>query len=267
VRQRRGRLLARSVTFQSRTLGSRLRDGRGLLRGRLHHREIELEHDVEACRPQQSERSPQKHEASAGVAAQVRTSSGRGQVPPCALGDVFVRLPELRPVATRLLEVVPENFVQLDQVGAMVLQPIGEAAMELGADRLRQGVIGGVADQEVPEAIGVVARGWGRSGRTSSRRTNAARRDVTSASSGASAWTVPRWNSSPSTAPLRPRHTDDEDCHASGEQSRRLDQVEERLLSPLDVVEADDEWRLVLEQLAKRPRDLVGARRKIGLPE
>ena len=36
-----------------------------------------------------------------------------------------------------------------------------------------------------------------------------------------------------------------------------LDQVEERLLAPLDVVEHDDERRLLLEQLPERPRDLL----------
>ena len=36
-----------------------------------------------------------------------------------------------------------------------------------------------------------------------------------------------------------------------------LDQVEERLLAPLDVVEEHDERRLLLEQLPERPRDLV----------
>ena len=36
-----------------------------------------------------------------------------------------------------------------------------------------------------------------------------------------------------------------------------LDQVEERLLAPLDVVEHDDERRLLLEQLPERPGDLL----------
>ena len=43
-----------------------------------------------------------------------------------------------------------------------------------------------------------------------------------------------------------------------------LDEVEEDVLTPLDVVEDDDErllGRYRLEQLAERPRDLVGRRR------
>ena len=36
-----------------------------------------------------------------------------------------------------------------------------------------------------------------------------------------------------------------------------LDQVEERLLAPLDVVEQNNERRLLLQQLAKRPSDLL----------
>ena len=50
-------------------------------------------------------------------------------------------------------------------------------------------------------------------------------------------------------------------------QSRRLDEVEERLLAPLQIVEADDERRLLLEQLAERPGDLVRARRTVALAE
>ena len=59
---------------------------------------------------------------------------------------------ELAPVAGGLLEVVAEDLVQLDEIGAALLEPVGEALVQLGAGRLRQRVVGGVADQEVPEA-------------------------------------------------------------------------------------------------------------------
>ena len=41
------------------------------------------------------------------------------------------------------------------------------------------------------------------------------------------------------------------------EQRDVLDQVEEGLLAPLDIVEHHNEWRLLLEQLAERPADLL----------
>ena len=54
---------------------------------------------------------------------------------------------------------------------------------------------------------------------------------------------------------------------AAGEQRDVLDQVEERLLAPLDVVEHDDERRLLLEQLAERPGDLLRRRPRLRLPQ
>ncbi len=54
---------------------------------------------------------------------------------------------------------------------------------------------------------------------------------------------------------------------ARREQRRRLDEVEKRLLGPLNVVETDDERRLRLEQLPEPPGDLVGACERLGLPE
>ena len=60
--------------------------------------------------------------------------------------------PELGAVAAGLLEVVAEDLVQLDQLGAVLLQPGCEALVEVGAGRFRQRVVGGVADQQVAEA-------------------------------------------------------------------------------------------------------------------
>ena len=56
-------------------------------------------------------------------------------------------------------------------------------------------------------------------------------------------------------------------ARAAREQRDVLDQVEEGLLGPLDVVEDADEGRLLLEQLAERPRDLVGRRWPLRLTE
>ena len=91
--------------------------------------------------PRQSARRPAA--ASRSPARSARAASG---------------LSELCLVAGGLLEVVAEDLVQLDEVGAALLEPAGEALVQLGADRLRQRVVGGVADQQVAEAEAVLAR-------------------------------------------------------------------------------------------------------------
>ena len=63
------------------------------------------------------------------------------------------------------------------------------------------------------------------------------------------------------------RHAEQQERGAAGEQRDVLDQVEERLLAPLDVVEHDDERRLLLEQLAERPGDLLRRRARLRLAE
>ena len=59
---------------------------------------------------------------------------------------------------------------------------------------------------------------------------------------------------------LRPRHAEQQDRRARGEERDVLDQVEKRLLAPLDVVEHHDERPLggsLLQRLAKGPRDVL----------
>ena len=46
-----------------------------------------------------------------------------------------------------------------------------------------------------------------------------------------------------------------------------LDQVEERLFTPLNVVEEEDKWCLLLDQLAKRPGDLLRRCPHLRLPQ
>ncbi len=69
---------------------------------------------------------------------------------------------------------------------------------------------------------------------------------------------------------LGPRHAEEEDGHPAGQVGDVLDEVEEGLLAPLDVVEETDDRLLRgvgLEELAERPRDLVGCRGRVGLAE
>ena len=84
--------------------------------------------------------------------------------PPCArqaLGRA-ARKPwlvsaELAPVQHRLLEVVADDLVLLDELDVL-LDPEREALVQVGARLLRQRLVRGVADEEVPEAERVVAR-------------------------------------------------------------------------------------------------------------
>ena len=71
----------------------------------------------------------------------------------------------------------------------------------------------------------------------------------------------------PALEQLRAGDADDQQRSAAGEQHDMLDQVEERLLAPLDVVEDKDERRLLLEQLAERPGDLLRRRPCLRLPQ
>ena len=83
-------------------------------------------------------------------------------------------MPELGAVAERLLEVVAEQLVELDELGAVLLEPVGEALVQLCPLRFRQGLVGGVAHEEMAEAERVVAgeRAAGPGG-SSSLRTSA----------------------------------------------------------------------------------------------
>ena len=67
------------------------------------------------------------------VGAKLRAAPGGGQAPPRRRGQaVVVGQPELGAVAACLFEVVAEDLVQLDELGAVLLQPGCEALMEVG---------------------------------------------------------------------------------------------------------------------------------------
>src|SRR5262249_2368293 len=73
----------------------------------------------------------------------------------CQCRRVPVRLAELRPQHVRLLEVVAGELVEVDDPA--LLQPIGEALVELRAQALRRRAVGGLLDEAVPEAEDVLA--------------------------------------------------------------------------------------------------------------
>src|SRR5579862_4011672 len=66
---------------------------------------------------------------------------------------------------------------------------------------------------------------------------------------------------------LRPRRAEQQHPASRREQRDVLDEVEERLLAPVNVLEQANEWRLLLEKLAERPRDLLAARPRLRLPQ
>ena len=52
---------------------------------------------------------------------------------------------------------VADDLVAFDERLAVVVEPVGEAGVQVGAERLGERVVGGVADQQVAEAVAVVA--------------------------------------------------------------------------------------------------------------
>src|SRR5829696_8804395 len=84
------------------------------------------------------------------------TASRVGEALPCGTAKPVLGQPELRAVAARLLEVVAEDLVELDESGSGLLEPGREALVEVGAARLRDSVVGGVSDEQVAEAEAVL---------------------------------------------------------------------------------------------------------------
>ena len=255
---------------------------------------------------------------------------------------------------------VAEDLVQLDERRTVLLEPAREALVQLRARRLCQGVVGGVADEQVAEAEGVLARELRRvrpdqpfahergesrrhlrlvrperlhgaaveelaldgaalehaalarlelveargEERTQRRRDDDVRRRVAGhrehlrdeewVAAGGSCDPVPQLGAEsrrkelldvlggqrlqperhgPLRAlleQLRPRHAGEEDRRARREERDVLDQVEERLLAPVDIVEDDRQWvlgRRLLERLADGPGDLLRRRLLLRLPE
>ena len=94
--------------------------------------EVELEHDVQARRAGQLERPLEQPGGGPLVAAPERASAGGREPLAGAFGEGRVGLSELLLVAGGLLEVVAEDLVQLDQLVSALLQPGGEALVQVG---------------------------------------------------------------------------------------------------------------------------------------
>ena len=316
--------------------------------------QVDLEQDVEPQGPCEVQRSLEESPRCRTVFPPERAAAGGGEPVSCPCSQLVCRFPELSAIANGLLEVVAGDLVQLDQSTAL-LQPAGVALVQLGPHALGQGLVGGVADQQVAEAEAVLALELGPVGtdelapdeRRESRRHLWLRRcehlnrpameelalDRTSSedvslrlvqlvesscqqrlqggrylhvrpvardlqhlgdeervAAGGVCDPVPQrrvhlvadqlvglvvaqrleaQHSRPGGAALqhlRTRHAEKEERRGD-EQGRRFDEVEEGLLAPLDVVEDDHQRRLLFEQLAERPGDLVCARPLLALTE
>ena len=113
--------------------------------------------DVEPERPRQGQRAFEQAGRGSYVLSVERPLSGSCEAIPGAERERGIGLPELGEVERRLLEVVADDLVALDEFPTVLVEPVGEALMQVGADCLRERVVGGVADQQVTEAEAVVA--------------------------------------------------------------------------------------------------------------
>src|SRR2546426_28548 len=69
----------------------------------------------------------------------------------------FSDLSELGAPAVGLLEVEADDLLELcPSLAYRPLEPVGETLVKLGPSRLSQRLVGGVSDQEVTEAVGVL---------------------------------------------------------------------------------------------------------------
>src|SRR5262249_25468444 len=101
--------------------------------------------------------APEQHGRVPEVLTVACTVAGSCEPRGRTVGQVRIGLPELSVVPARLLEVVPDDLVALDEGGAVLVEPVCQARVQIGTDRLGQRVVGGIPDQQVTEAIAVVA--------------------------------------------------------------------------------------------------------------
>ena len=90
-----------------------------------------------------------------------RAPPGRGEAPARPQGEgprPVVLRPQGQAVGPRLVEVVAGDLVEVgESVAGGPLEPVGELLVQLGPLQLRQAVVRGVADEQVPEPIGLAA--------------------------------------------------------------------------------------------------------------
>jgi hypothetical protein len=119
--------------------------------------------DRGVSRRQQVHGPGQEADRGGDVAPGVGAPPGGGQPlrpPDPETPGVVVGRAELDAVAVSLLEVATQDLVELRRVGAHpLLEPPGEALVQVGPHLLGDGPVGGVLDEQVAEPEGVLARG------------------------------------------------------------------------------------------------------------
>src|SRR5690349_4632579 len=118
---------------------------------------LEFEREVESMRSDELDRPGEQRRAGWAVVAVDCTVAGGYEPGGGAVGKLRLGLPKLGVVADGLFEVVADDLVVLDERLAVLVEPVGEAGVQVGADSLGERVVGGVADQQVSEAVAVVA--------------------------------------------------------------------------------------------------------------
>ena len=125
-----------------RRLGKPGQHGFGTLAGEeARPAEVDLEPSIAQLVGQQGGRSLEQREPGAEILPFDRASPGERQPFTCAGGECSAALvlgAQLQPVAIGLLEVVAEQLVELDELGAVLLEPVGEPLVQLGPLRLRE---------------------------------------------------------------------------------------------------------------------------------
>ena len=119
---------------------------------------LELEREVEPMRSDELGRpGEQRGSGPGGLLTVDRAVAGGRELGGGTVGKVRVGLPKLGVVADGLFEVVAHDLVVLDQRLAVLVEPVGEARVQVWRGPPWERVVGGVADEEVPEAVGVVS--------------------------------------------------------------------------------------------------------------
>src|SRR5262249_54699904 len=120
--------------------------------------ELCFEMDVEPIGAGEGEPALEQPSCRAEVATPPGAPAGEAEALAGSERERGVVLAQLGEVTSRLLEVVTQDLLELDQALPVLLEPGREATVEIGAGRLRKRLVRGVADQQMPEAIGVVTR-------------------------------------------------------------------------------------------------------------
>src|SRR4051812_36363934 len=124
--------------------------------------EIDLEGEVDLGRRHEGHSPFEQAHRGSEIGSKIRAPTGCSQAAPRSKRQLLVTLQtKLRVVAASLLEVVAEDLVELDETDSVLLEPPCEPRVQLGTGRLRQRVIGSVADQEVAKPKAVLARELG----------------------------------------------------------------------------------------------------------